>query len=194
MRGGGWATSEDVAGPDLIGPVYVAEDELDVLFRRHSRALLGMVWVMLGDLGVAEEVVQDAFLSLQRAWPTMRDQSRALGYLRATSLNLVRARLRHRLVVLRHPLARPLDTASAEDAVMLSEDRREVWAALRRLPERQRECLVLRYYAEMNDDDIASTLRISQNSVRTHLRRGMAALDLSVNCVPRPLLPCMQTA
>ena len=92
MRAGGWATSEDVAGSPAVSHAYVAEDELTALFRRHSRALLGMVWVMLGDLGAAEEVVQDSFISLQRAWPTMRDQSRALGYLRATSLNLVRAR------------------------------------------------------------------------------------------------------
>ena len=184
MRAGGWATSEDVAGVPAVSHAYVAEDELTALFRRHSRALLGMVWVMLGDLGAAEEVVQDSFISLQRAWPTMRDQSRALGYLRATSLNLVRARLRHRLVVLRHPLARPIDTASAEDAVMLSEDRREVLAALRRLPVRQRECLVMRYYAEMTEQDIASMLKISQNSVRTHLRRGMAALEAGLEARP----------
>jgi RNA polymerase sigma factor (sigma-70 family) len=163
---------------------YVANDDLTALFRQWCPSLIGMVWVMLGDWGMAEEVVQDAFISLQRAWPSMRDRSRGLGYLRATSLNLVRSRLRHRLVVLRQPPAHPIAVESAEDAVILSEDRREVVAALRDLPVRQRECVVLRYYAEMTEQEISRTLRVSASSVKTHLRRGMAALEGALEARP----------
>ena len=67
--------------------------------------------------------------------------------------------------------------ASAEDTVILSDDRLAVVMALRRLPVRQRECLVLRYYAEMTEPEISSALGISSSSVKTHLRRGMAALE-----------------
>jgi RNA polymerase sigma factor (sigma-70 family) len=108
----------------------------------------------------------------------MRDQDRAAGYVRATAMNLARSRLRHRMVVLRHPPKHPVDAISAEEDVMLREDHREVVAALRRLPLRQRECLVLRYYAELTDNEIARTLGISANSVKTHLGRGMASLEV----------------
>jgi len=156
---------------------YLANEDLTDVFRRAAPSLIGMAWVMLGDRGAAEEVAQDAFLSLQRAWPSMRDHSRAIGYLRAAVLNLVRSRLRHRLVALRHPIALPGDVDSAEDSAILREDRREVVAALRRLPLRQRECLVLKYYTEMTEQEISSVLKISPNSVKTHLRRGIAALQ-----------------
>jgi RNA polymerase sigma-70 factor (sigma-E family) len=169
--------ARDVAAGEYVAGDYVADDELAGLFRRHGHSLLGLVWVVLGDRGAAEEVVQDAFIALQRAWPSVRDHDRALGYLRATSLNLARSRLRRRLVVLRHPPSRPVDAGSAEDDVMLREEHREVVAALRRLPVRQRECLVLRYYADLNEGEIASTLGISLSSVKTHLARGMTALE-----------------
>ena len=155
---------------------YVADDELIMLFRRHCRPLVGMVWVMLGDQGAAEEVVQEAFITLRRAWPGVRDPDRASAYVRATAMNLARSRLRHRKVVLRHPLAPRVHATSAEEEVMLREDHREVVAALRRLPLRQRECLVLRHYADLTDAEIGLTLGISPNSVKTHLRRGVAAL------------------
>jgi RNA polymerase sigma-70 factor (sigma-E family) len=176
MKGATPTVVEDIGGSEVVPDAYIAGEELAALFSQHCRSLLGMVWVMLGDRGASEEVVQEAFIVLQRAWPSMRDRDRAVGYLRATSLNLARSRLRHRLVVLRHPLTRPVDAVSAEDDVMLREDHREVVAALRRLPLRQRECLVLRYYAELSEHEIALTLGISPNSVKTHLARGMAAL------------------
>jgi RNA polymerase sigma-70 factor (sigma-E family) len=168
---------EYIDGLALVADAYVPDHDLTALFRQNCQSLIGMAWVLLGDRGSAEEVVQDAFMSLQRAWPSMEDPGRALGYLRATSLNLVRSRLRHRLVVRRSPPAELADVASAEDAVILSEDRLAVVAALRRLPVRQRECLVLRYYAEMTEPEISSALGISTSSVKTHLRRGMVALE-----------------
>jgi RNA polymerase sigma-70 factor (sigma-E family) len=160
----------------VVSQEYLSEEELAELFRRHCRPLVAMVWVVLGDRGAAEEVVQEAFLSLRRAWPRMRERDRAAAYLRATAMNLTRSRLRHRMVVRRHPLQHPVDVLSAEEDVMLREDHRQVVAALRCLPLRQRECLVLRFYAELNDSEIANTLGISPNSVKTHLGRGIAAL------------------
>ena len=69
------------------------------------------------------------------------------------------------------------DVRAAADDVVLREDQRAVIAALRTLPDRQRECLVLRFYAELTESEIAATLAISPNSVKTHVRRGLAALE-----------------
>jgi RNA polymerase sigma factor (sigma-70 family) len=60
---------------------------------------------------------------------------------------------------------------------VLRDDQQEVVDALRELPHRQRTCIVLRYYEERGIDDIAETLGISRNSVKTHLRRGMEAME-----------------
>ncbi len=92
-------------------------------------------------------------------------------------LNLVRDHNRRGLVSLRHQLPFDDETSSLEDEVELAEDKREVIAALRDLPHRQRSALVLRYYEDMGIDDIADAMGISRNSVKTHLQRGLAALD-----------------
>jgi RNA polymerase sigma-70 factor (sigma-E family) len=182
MGGGGSVTVDD-DGVE-VPHEYLAEEDLSALFRQAAPSLIGMAWVLLGDRATAEEVAQDAFLSLQRAWPSIRDPGRAVGYLRAAVLNGARFRLRRRFIALRHPIALPGDMPSAEDSAVLSEDRREVVAALRRLPVRQRECLVLKYYAEMTEQEISSALKISTNSVKTHVRRGMAALHAALEARP----------
>ncbi len=162
--------------PGAASP-YLAEAPLAALFAEHARSLIGMAWALVGDRDAAEDIVQDALIGLRSAWPRLRDHDQAGAYLRSTVLNMARSRHRHRLVVLRHPATAPPDAASAEDEGVLREDQREVVAALRLLSRRQRECLVLRYYADLREADIASTLGISANSVKTHLARGLASLE-----------------
>ena len=92
-------------------------------------------------------------------------------------LNLARDNNRRGLVSLRHHLPFDHATASVEDAISLREDQRRVIEALRELPRRQRDCLMLRFYNELGIPDIAETLGLSPNSVKTHLQRGLAALE-----------------
>jgi hypothetical protein len=110
--------------------------------------------------------VQEAFIRLHRHWARVHD---APAYLRSTVLNLARSRLRRRLVARRHqPTPRP-NAASAEAHAVLSEDQREVIAALRGLPRRQRECLVLRYYLYLGLSVwFATAVASSVDLARTH--------------------------
>jgi RNA polymerase sigma factor (sigma-70 family) len=91
-------------------------------------------------------------------------------------VNLARDHNRRGLVSLRHRPPAVLDEPSAEETSFKQESRREVVAALRSLPHRQRECLALRYYLELSVDDIADALGVSTNSVKTHLKRGLRGL------------------
>jgi len=168
------ATVTAVAELPGTGPFEIG---LIDLYRDNAKELVEMVWVFVGDKATAEDIVQEAFLRLHRAWPRL-DHTRSLaGYLRTTAFNLARSGFRRRLVALRHrPPAAP-DAASAEAGVILREDQRQVALALRTLPARQRECVVLRYWAELSDKEIAATLGLSPNSVKTHLRRGLASLE-----------------
>jgi RNA polymerase sigma-70 factor (sigma-E family) len=152
-----------------------AVEGIDALFRREGSALLGMMVAFLGDRAQAEDIVQEAFARVQRAWPRV-DPDKAPAYLRSTAFNLARSGLRRGVVAARYRPLREAGGPTSDDRVVLADDQRAVIEALRRLPVRQRECLTLRYYAELSEREIGQTLGISPNSVKTHLRRGMAAL------------------
>jgi RNA polymerase sigma-70 factor (sigma-E family) len=130
----------------------------------------------LRDVGDAEEVVQEAFVAAHVRWNHLRDPDRALAYLRSAVLNGARSRLRHRGVVAKTPTPRLAVVGSAETAVITRDEHRAMLDALASLPTRQRECLVLRYYLELSEAEIAATLGISAGSVKTHTHRGLAAL------------------
>jgi RNA polymerase sigma-70 factor (sigma-E family) len=151
--------------------------ELAALYREHSRLLVRLAVLLVDDVGIAEEIVQDAFVLVHRRMGRLDQVERPVAYLRTTVVNLSRSRLRRRLVARRHPGLVERDAPAADERVGLSDDQLAVIAALHRLPRRQREVLVLRYWGEMSEGEIASTLGISNGSVKTHAHRGMAALE-----------------
>ncbi len=147
------------------------------LFEREGRSLVRLARLFVDDRNAAEDLVQEAFIRLARSASRIKDDAKAAAYLRSIVLNLARDHNRRGLVSLRHRL--PLDDERAQevDELVLREDQRQILEALRDLPHRQRDCLVLRYYQELGIDDIAETLSISRNSVKTHLQRGLAAME-----------------
>jgi RNA polymerase sigma-70 factor (sigma-E family) len=146
------------------------------LFREHHLELVRLALVMLGDQATAEDVVQDAFERLHRGWRGLRQPSSGLAYVRSSVLNGCRSVHRRAAVARKHApqLAEP-DSGGA-DAASAADDRGELAAALRSLPRRQREVLVLRYYLDLDVAEIAGTLRISPSAVRSTNTRGLAAL------------------
>lgn len=157
------------------------------LFDHEGQALVRLARLFVDDRNAAEDLVQEAFIRLARSAHRIKDESKAAAYLRSIVLNLARDNNRRGLVSLRHHL--PLDPrrASTEDEIELQDDQREVIDALRDLPHRQRTALVLRYYEELGIDDIAETMGISRNSVKTHLQRGLAALEQRLGDATEPV-------
>jgi RNA polymerase sigma-70 factor (sigma-E family) len=151
-------------------------NDLEALYREHATQLLRLAGMLINDRGSAEDVVQEAFVRVAIAGGRLRDPDRAGAYLRATVVNLCRNRWRHRAVVARHPPAPPGASGSAEDDALRSDGHRQVAAALASLPTRQRECLVLRYWMDQSETQIAATLGITDGSVKTHMKRGLAAV------------------
>jgi RNA polymerase sigma-70 factor (sigma-E family) len=168
----------DAVGPDAPARAAVGVDELVVaLFREHGPSLVRMARLFVDDRNAAEDLVQEAFIRLSRSAHRIEDRSRAAAYLRSIVLNLARDHNRRGLVSLRHQLPADTGAASFEDEIVVREDQRRVIDALRGLALRQRDCIVLRYYLELPVAEIAATLGISENSVKTHLKRGLASLE-----------------
>src|SRR5262249_46047103 len=145
-----------------------------VLYAEHALGLTRLAFIMLGDRFAAEDVVQEAFCGLYRAWDRLRDHDNVVGYLRVSVLNGCRSALRR---ARRTPRAAAVPAgASAEADALAGEERRAAVAALRRLPPRQREAVVLRYFADLPEHETAQAMGVSRGTVKSTTARALAAL------------------
>ena len=159
--------------------VIDADTAIAELYAGHYARLVRLAVLLLRDQGLAEDVVQDSFVAVHAKWRRI-DQGSAPAYLARTVVNRSRSALRHRSVVARHRPDPLPDAAGADLAVLASERRSAVIDALADLPTRQREVLVLRYYLDYSEREIAHALGISQGAVKAHASRGAAALRTSL--------------
>jgi RNA polymerase sigma-70 factor (sigma-E family) len=148
---------------------------LEELYRRHAAALLRLAVLLTRDRATAEDVVHDAFVALHRTGRRPRPGAE-LAYLRRTVTNLVVGRGRRAATAGRARLVPVPDSPSAEAASLRGDDRRTLADAVRLLPDRQRACVVLRYWADLGDAEIAATLGISVGAVKSYQHRARATL------------------
>ena len=174
-----------------------AATAVTALYQQHAVGLTRLAIIMLGDRAAAEDVVQDAFFGLYRNWRRLGDPAKALSYARSAVLNRCRNALRdqarrgHREHAAgvgapldaegtQTSLAQPsvLWTAaqSAESAVLLTEDSRRMLAAIRKLPDRQREAIVLRFYLDMSEEEAANAMGVSRGTIKSTTSRAVTAL------------------
>ncbi len=157
-----------------MAPVREPVTDLAAAYQEHYRSLVKLASLLVDDVGRCEEIVQDAFVKVWRRPPSLSGDDRLPAYLRSAVLNGARSHLRHRRVERRHLRAVASPSAAPEAPQRGDDDR--VLAALRSLPDRQREVLALRYYLDLSEAEIAATLGISPGSVKTHAHRGLATL------------------
>ena len=180
-RAGG-AAAAPVTGHHLgdepgVGGASTALDAAHVvtaLYEGHALALIRLAYIMLGDRHAAEDVVQDAFCALYRAWPRLPDRGNLLGYVRVSVVNGCRS-VHRRARRVPAPLAE-LDAASAESEALAGEEQRATAAAVLQLPPRQREAIVLRFYAGLPEQEIARAMGVSRGTIKSTTARGLAAL------------------
>jgi RNA polymerase sigma-70 factor (sigma-E family) len=163
-------------GPWLARESVSADEFVRRLYQEHAVRLVRVGVLLLGDQPSAEDVVQEAFLGLYRALPRLRDPAKAPPYLRTAVVNGARSvlRARKRAALRRVPQEPPV--WSAESAAIAGEERRELLAAVARLPRRSREVLALRYYLDLTDREIAAALGITRGTVSSTASRALAAL------------------
>ncbi len=183
-----------LAGPHEHMPVPVAppvdvdgpggQVTISALFASHRLSLVRLAVLLVDDVETAEDIVQDAFAGLHRRWGRLRDHRVALAYLRTAVVNNSRSALRRRRTARRYLFPHQPDAPSAESHVVLADEHREVLAAVQRLPRRQREVLVLRYWSDLGEADIAETLGMSQGTVKSTASRAIAAVATMLEVHP----------
>lgn len=148
-------------------------DVLVTLYRENRLDLIRLALLLVGDRETAEDIVQDVFARLHGRRPGVL----TLAYVRSSVLNGARSALRRRRVALHTPPPALVPAESAEAAALLGETRQEVLTAVTRLPARQRETLVLRYYLDLSDAEIADVTGLRQSTVRSTVMRALNRLE-----------------
>ncbi len=153
-----------------------ASQAITELYHSEYRSLVRMSAVLVGDVSTAEEVVQDTFIAMHGAWRRLRHTDKAVHYLRRSVVNRSRSVLRRRAVAERHAPKPEPDMPSAEHGAIAQLERSAVISALHALPPRQREALVLKFYLDLSEEQVASVMHISRGAVKSHTARGKTAL------------------
>lgn len=177
-----WLQDHTAAELELDADQAVAE-----LYSLHYRPLTRLATLLVRDAVTAEDVVQDAFVAMRAAWPRLGDTEKALAYLRQAVVNRSRSVLRHWTATGKNlPQALP-DIPGAEHGALDLLDQPAAMAALLGLPERQHEAIVLRFYADLSEDQIAAAMHISRGAVRSHTARGLSGLRAALGQASGPM-------
>lgn len=166
--------------PRARAPALTLED----LYRQHRMRFVRLAILLVDDPATAEDVVQEAFAGLHRHWQGLRDAAAALAYLRTAVVNGSRSVLRRRRTAREYTPPHSVNARSAESLAMLTAEHQAVVSALTRLPDRQREVLVLRYYGGLSEAEIAEATGISRGTVKSTASRGLAALQRLIGGAP----------
>lgn len=143
--------------------------ELEALYRDRYEPSVRLAHLLVGDRHRAEELAQDAFVRLAPHLATVQNPG---GYLRTVLVNLCRDHRRRQALAGRHTPEPPPDAPPPGLPAATS----AVWQALQSLPERQREAVALRFYADLPTGEIARILEVRPATVRSLIHRGLAAL------------------
>jgi RNA polymerase sigma-70 factor (sigma-E family) len=161
-----------------------ADRALAAMYGDHYRCLVRLALLLVQDLTTAEDVVQDSFVAMHTTWHRLQDSDNAVAYLRRSVVNRSRSAPRHRTVIERNASPAGGGIPRAEPGALASLEHATVAGALRSLPARQREALVLRYYGGLPEAQVAGAMGVSEGAVKRHLARATAALQMVVETDP----------
>ncbi|NKQ55897.1 SigE family RNA polymerase sigma factor [Amycolatopsis sp. K13G38] len=170
-----------IDGLQQVPPQPTAPLTLEDLYRTHRMRLVRLAILLVDEPATAEDVVQEAFTGLHRNWGRLRDAAAAVGYLRTAVVNGSRSVLRRRKTAREYVPPHAVNARSAESLAMLSSEHQAVVNALSKLPPRQREVLVLRYYGGMSEAEISEVAGISKGTVKSTASRALESLQKAMS-------------
>jgi RNA polymerase sigma-70 factor (sigma-E family) len=149
----------------------------DALYQARRLAMVRLASFLVGDVHLAEDIVQDAFAGLHAHWGRLRDELSADAYLRRAVVNRSRSLLRRRRTARGYTWPVAAVEPGADAAVLAADERSQLRRAVSRLPGRQREVLVLRYWADLSVAEIADAMGITTGTVKSTASRAVRALE-----------------
>lgn len=161
----------------MVAVAHPAHAVFDEVYRREYAALVRLAWALTGRQREAEELVQEAFLRAYRCWSTVGAYERPGAWLRRVVLNLASSRLRRARAEANALMRLGQDRAPV---ATLHEDTLAFWAAVRRLPARQAQVVVLRYVEDRSTPEIAEVLAIAEGTVRATLHQARQELRVTL--------------
>ncbi|GAA2335557.1 SigE family RNA polymerase sigma factor [Saccharopolyspora halophila] len=150
---------------------------LEDIYKQQRMRMIRLAILLVDEPTTAEDVVQEAFTGLYRNWSGLRDANAAIGYLRTAVVNGSRSVLRRRKTARAYEPPHQANARSAESLAMLTAEHQAVVDALGQLPRRQREVLVLRYYGNLSEAEIAEATGLSKGTVKSTASRALSALQ-----------------
>ncbi|MFI1385558.1 SigE family RNA polymerase sigma factor [Embleya sp. NPDC020886] len=152
-------------------------------------ALLRYAVLLCGDRELARDLVQDALTKALVRWKRISALDRPDAYVRTMVTNeflSLRRRKAVRTVALTHETSAGPDAPTVPDHAQRFGVGEDLWHRLAELPRQQRAVLVLRYYEDLDDDEIAATLNCRPGTVRGYAPRALATLRLEPTRTPAP--------
>lgn len=170
-----------------MGPVHgrdARDEAVEALFSSSYDKLFALAYALLGDRATAEEVTMDAFVKALGSWNRVKDPHLFESYVRRSLVNLAHTKWRRRKIEWRVNALIHRSQNGVEDlswSMEMQETRREIWRAIGSLPWGQRTCVVLRYFEDLSETEMAEALDCSAGTVKRHLFRARGALKQSLN-------------
>jgi RNA polymerase sigma-70 factor (sigma-E family) len=156
----------------------VHQSTIGELYLRHADAAVRLAYLLTGDREMAEDLVQDAFVKAAGRLAHLRNPDAFDAYLRTTIVNLSRSHFRRKRVERLYleraqGFERPENRSSPGRSV---EDQDQLWQALSRLNQRQRAAIVLRFYEDLPEGEVAKILQCAPGTVKSLVSRGLEKL------------------
>ena len=176
-HGAGALPADAALGPVPAAAQWDAGQAITAIYGTEYRSLVRLAAALVGDAGIAGEVVQDSFVAMYGAWSRLRDRDKALAYLRRSVISRSRSALRQAMAADGNaPKPTPGIMPSAEQGAITQPERSAVISAMYTLSPRQREALMLRFYLDLSERQAASAMGISLSAANYHTARAKAAL------------------
>jgi RNA polymerase sigma-70 factor (sigma-E family) len=167
---------------DVAAPVSLSDPDFREYVRTRSRALLRTAYVLTGNQADAEDLVQSALAKTYLAWDRIADRGALDGYVRRAIVNTHISWWRRRRLQ-EYPTDELPDQAVADHAT--SSDLQEtIRQAIDRLPQRMRAAIMLRYYDDMTEAEVAEVLGVSLGTVKSTVARAVAKLRIDADLKP----------
>ncbi|MFP4636530.1 MAG: SigE family RNA polymerase sigma factor [Nitriliruptoraceae bacterium] len=159
-----------------LGLTSVQQDDFAAVFNQHHRSAVRLAYLLTSDADQAEDVVSEAFAKVYRRW--RKGGIRDVGaYVRRAVANEANSRLRRRYLERARSQHRSGDDRGVRSVDDHAAESDEVWQALSRLPERQRIAVVLRYFEDLSEAEVADVLGVSVGTVKSQVSRGLSRLE-----------------